>query len=66
MTSGLVTGAGGFIGSDLSVYARGKGAADIRFAIVNPAGKSQERGRLVVATTAQGQTLTGVVRVEPR
>ena len=60
----MANGAGGFIGSDLSVYARGKGAADIRLAIVNPAGKSQERGRLVVATTAQGQTLTGVVRNE--
>jgi cytochrome c oxidase cbb3-type subunit 3 len=59
-----VNGAGGFIGSDLSVYARGKGAADIRVAILNPAGKVPERGRLVVATTANGQVLTGMVRNE--
>ena len=60
----MVNGAGGFIGSDLSVYARGKGAADIRAAIVNPAGKLPERGRLVVATTPDGQLLTGIVRNE--
>lgn len=60
----MVSGAGGFIGSDLSVYARGKGAADIRAAIINPAGKLPERGRLVVATTVDGQTLTGMARNE--
>ena len=60
----MVSGAGGFIGSGLSVYARGKGAADIRAAIVNPAAKSQERGRLVAATTNDGQVLTGMVRNE--
>ena len=60
----MVSGAGGFIGSDLSVYARGKGAADIRGAIINPAGKLPERGRVAVATTADGQVLTGVVRNE--
>ena len=60
----MVNGAGGFIGSDLSVYARGKGAADIRVAITNPAGKLPERGRVVVATTADGQMLTGMVRNE--
>lgn len=60
----MVSGSGGFIGSDLSVYARGKAAADIRVAILNPAGKLPERGRLVVATTADGQVLTGMVRNE--
>lgn len=60
----MLSGAGGFIGSDLSVYARGKGAADIRAAIVNPAGKLPERGRLVVATTSDGQVLTGMARNE--
>jgi len=60
----MVNGTGGFMGSDLSVYARGKGAADIRVAITNPAGKLPERGRIVVATTADGQTLTGMVRNE--
>jgi putative heme-binding domain-containing protein len=60
----MVNGAGGFIGSDLSVYARGKAAADIRVAILNPASKSPERGRLVVATTPDGQVLTGMVRNE--
>ena len=52
------------MGSDLSAYARGKGAAEIRVAILNPAGKLPERGRLAVATTADGQVLTGMVRNE--
>lgn len=60
----MMSGAGGFIGSDLSVYARGKGAADIRAAIVDPTRNLQERGRVVVATTADGQVLTGMVRNE--
>ena len=60
----MVSGAGGFIGSDLSVYARGKSAADIRAAIVDPMRKLPERARLVVATTAEGQVLTGMVRNE--
>jgi putative heme-binding domain-containing protein len=60
----MVSGAGGFIGSDLSVYARGKGAADIRVVILNPSSKLPERGRVVVATTADGRVLTGMVRNE--
>jgi cytochrome c oxidase cbb3-type subunit III len=60
----MVSGTGGFIGSDLSAYARGKGAADIRAAIVDPTRKLPERGRVAVATTADGQVLTGMVRNE--
>ena len=60
----MVNGAGGFIGSDLSAYARARAASQIRSAIVNPAESSQERGRVVVATTRDGQTFTGIARNE--
>ena len=60
----MVNGAGGFIGSDLSAYARARAASQIRSAIVNPAESSQERGRVVVATTSDGQTFTGIARNE--
>jgi len=60
----MVDGTGGFIGSDLSVYGRGRAAAEIRSAIVNPADNLQERGRVVVATTRDGQIFTGIARNE--
>jgi cytochrome c oxidase cbb3-type subunit III len=60
----MVNGAGGFIGSDLSAYARARAASQIRSAIVNPSESSQERGRVVVATTRDGQTFTGIARNE--
>jgi cytochrome c oxidase cbb3-type subunit III len=60
----MVNGAGGFIGSDLSAYARTRSAPQIRSAIVNPAESPQERGRVVVATTGDGQTFTGIARNE--
>ena len=59
----MVNGAGGFMGSDLSGYAQGKTVAGIRAAILNPAA-DQERGRIVVVTTNDGQTLTGIARNE--
>ena len=52
------------MGSDLSTYGRAKASAQIRSAIVNPAENSQDRGRVVVATTGDGQTLTGIARNE--
>jgi cytochrome c oxidase cbb3-type subunit 3 len=60
----MVNGDGGFIGSDLSAYARARAASQIRRAIVNPSESSQERGRVVVATTRDGQTFTGIARNE--
>jgi len=60
----MVDGTGGFIGSDLSAYGRGRAVAEIRSAIVNPADNLQERGRVVVATTSDGQTFTGIARNE--
>ena len=60
----MVNGAGGFMGSDLSAYGRAKAAAQIRSAIVNPAENSRERGRVVVATSSDGQTFTGLARNE--
>jgi cytochrome c oxidase cbb3-type subunit III len=60
----MVNGSGGFIASDLSAYGRAKAVAQIRSAIVNPLETSQERGRIVVVTTNDGQTFTGIARNE--
>lgn len=60
----MVNGSGGFIGSDLSVYGMTKAAGRIRNAILNPAESSLEPGRIVVATTSNGQTFVGIARNE--
>ena len=59
-----VKGQGGFIASDLSGYAGNQSAADLRSAITAPNRNLDPRKRTVVATTADGQTLTGIVRNE--
>jgi cytochrome c oxidase cbb3-type subunit III len=58
----MANGVGGFMGSDLSAYARNRTAAEIRDAIIHPSGHS--RHPLVVATTQDGQTFTGLARNE--
>jgi cytochrome c oxidase cbb3-type subunit III len=60
----MVNGTGGFMGSDLSVYGRSKGAAEIHGVIVNPAEYLHERGAVVVVTTSDGQSVTGIARNE--
>jgi cytochrome c oxidase cbb3-type subunit 3 len=60
----MVNGAGGFMGSDLSVYGHSQPAAEIREVIVSPAKNLHERGAMVTATTQDGQTFTGVARNE--
>jgi cytochrome c oxidase cbb3-type subunit III len=60
----MVNGTGGFIGSDLSAYGRSKSVAEIREAITKPNPYLDERGRVVVATTQDGQTFTGIPRNE--
>ncbi len=59
-----IKGEGGFIGSDLSRYAEGQSAADIRTAITDPNRNLDPRKRTVVVTTGDGQTLTGIARNE--
>jgi cytochrome c oxidase cbb3-type subunit III len=60
----VVNGEGGFLGADLSGYAQGKSAEQIRAAITNP--KQRGNGRLgkVVVTTSDGKTLVGLARNE--
>lgn len=60
----MANGEGGFIASDLSAYAAGKSAIDIRGAITEPNKNLDPRKRVVVAKTADGTTLTGVARNE--
>lgn len=60
----MAGGEGGFIASDLSSYASTPSAEDIRDAITDPNRNLDPRKRPVTVTTADGQTLTGVVRNE--
>jgi cytochrome c oxidase cbb3-type subunit 3 len=60
----MVKGEGGFIGSDLSSYAKNQSAPDIRTAITNPYRNLDPRKRTVVVTTANSQALTGIARNE--
>jgi cytochrome c oxidase cbb3-type subunit III len=58
-----VAGQNGFVGSDLSTYARGLTADEVRQAITDPA-TSTGRVKTVTATTLDGQRLSGVIRNE--
>ena len=60
----MAKGEGGFIASDLSSYASTPSANDIRNAITDPDRNLDPRKRTVIVATAEGQTLTGVVRNE--
>jgi cytochrome c oxidase cbb3-type subunit III len=57
-------GKGGFIASDLSKYVSGRGAAEIRDVIVNPAKNIDPRKSAMVVITVEGKTYRGVVRNE--
>ena len=58
-----VAGQNGFVGSDLSTYARGLTTAEVRKAITDPA-PSTRRVKRLTATTRDGQRLSGEVRNE--
>ena len=58
-----VAGQEGFVGSDLSTYARGLTTAEVRKAITDPV-PSNGRVKTVTATTREGQQLSGVIRNE--
>src|SRR5215470_10043444 len=55
----MANGAGGFLGSDLSAYARGRSVAEIRTAVIEPA---SDRGKAVLVTTNDGAQFEGIVR----
>ena len=58
-----IAGQEGFVGSDLSTYARGLTAAEVRSAITDPA-PSTGRTKIATATMRGGQRLSGAVRNE--
>lgn len=58
----MASGTGGFMGSDLTAYARNRDATEVREAITHPA--NHNRQPLVTATTLGGQSFTGVARNE--
>ena len=60
----MISGQGGFLGSDLSSYARGKSAQQIRDAILNPAADPDPRKKVAVVVTRDGAKLTGIIRNE--
>jgi cytochrome c oxidase cbb3-type subunit 3 len=60
----MAHGEGGFIGSDLSSYARSKSADDIRSAVTDPDKNLDPRKRPVTVTTMNGRTQTGMARNE--
>ena len=59
-----VAGQTGFVGSDLSTYARGLTTAEVRKAITDPAPSTGRRVKTVTATTRDGQQFSGAVRNE--
>jgi cytochrome c oxidase cbb3-type subunit 3 len=60
----MMNGDGGFIASDLSSYASSRSPADIRSAITDPNKNIDPKARIIVVTTADGKTQTGIARNE--
>jgi cytochrome c oxidase cbb3-type subunit III len=60
----MVEGAGGFFGSDLTAYARGRSAGEVHDAITNPPKNLEPRDQVVSVVTHGGETFTGLGRSE--
>ena len=60
----LMNGEGGFIASDLSSYANGRSANEVRDAITVPDKNLDPRKSTVVVTTFEGKTYRGIARNE--
>jgi putative heme-binding domain-containing protein len=60
--SGAGSGAGGFLASDLTDYARSREPAEILRAITNPNDNLNPRARTAIIVTQDGQRLTGFIR----
>jgi cytochrome c oxidase cbb3-type subunit III len=60
----MVAGHGGFIGADLSEYARTRDVNETRSAIVDPAANKSGQVHLVTATTSNGDRFVGRIRNE--
>ena len=59
-----VHGRGGFMGSDLSAFARGRAVAFVVDAIVHPADRARDKNHAVTVETDEGVKLTGLVRAQ--
>jgi cytochrome c oxidase cbb3-type subunit 3 len=60
----MVDGAGGFLGNDLTVYATGRPASEVRETIANPNKNLEQRDRAVSVATRSGEKFTGLARNE--
>lgn len=60
----MVHGKGGFLGDELSDYAKGRNVDAIRKAIVNPASSPDDGGRMANIVMNDGVKYAGVVRAE--
>lgn len=60
----MVDGTGGFFGNDLTVYAAGRPASEVREAIANPNKNLEQRDRAVSVVTRGGEKFTGLARNE--
>jgi cytochrome c oxidase cbb3-type subunit 3 len=60
----MVRGKGGFLGEDLSDYARGRAVDAIRAAIVSPENGPESRGHLTSIALSDGTKYEGLVRAE--
>jgi cytochrome c oxidase cbb3-type subunit III len=60
----MVRGKGGFLGEDLSDYARGREVGAIRAAIVDPDSGLEKRGHLTSIALSDGTKYEGLVRAE--
>jgi cytochrome c oxidase cbb3-type subunit 3 len=60
----MVDGAGGFLGDDLTVYARGRAVNEIRDAITSPNKNLDLRSRTVMVVTRSGEEFSGLARNE--
>lgn len=58
----MVAGQGGFLGSELSSYARGKTSQQVRHAILNPGLDPDPRKKVAVVVARDGTQLTGILR----
>jgi cytochrome c oxidase cbb3-type subunit III len=59
-----INGRGGFVGSDLSDYAAGFSASEIKNAIVNPDSDAKQRRSTVAVMLSDGKSWEGMVRNE--
>jgi cytochrome c oxidase cbb3-type subunit III len=60
----MAEGAGGFLGADLSDYARNHSIDEVRKAITDPVNNTDWRRTDLIVTTAGGQTISGIARNE--